>query len=425
MANASIKGRAALLITFFFLFGCGAIRPVPEKYIENVTGRILTDFVVTKPGLIVPDRQTRKKMFEKYPPAIASKACRDPNNSTQGVPLLLKNPLPSVSFGGGYGYDMRTVPIKTFFAAMSAEYYGMGNEQAVEDMRSVLINWAKADALKLANRTANTVFSLKRALVPLLTAWSIIGDHPRISTADKRRIEAWLDKLVQSVDIYNSPGGNYGKSGSDIACVSVTRMGNSRLPGNNCQNHRYLRDIVNMQWGIITDDHNRFQKGIERYIIALYQMRPDGSLPLETCRGARAVHYTGHAVAELIFMAEMAKLQGYDLYGLEVEGVSLHTAVKFLIDAIERPEIVFKYARANFNPGPSSNYKEQDFFFLMMLDYGHNYMAWVEPYLSGFPETINSKRIRLLRKGSILKYRPLIHEFSGGNATCFYSNDFE
>ena len=80
-------------------------------------------------------------------------------------------------------------------------------------------------------------------------------------------------------------------------------------------------------------------------------MRADGSLPLETARGARALWYQRHAIASLVAIAEIAAVQGYDLYALSADGRSLHQAVEFLARGLAEPALVLPYAAANEKPG--------------------------------------------------------------------------
>ena len=44
------------------------------------------------------------------------------------------------------------------------------------------------------------------------------------------------------------------------------------------------------------------------------QITPDGTLPLEMARGARALHYHLYALAPLVLLAEFGEANGLDLY---------------------------------------------------------------------------------------------------------------
>jgi poly(beta-D-mannuronate) lyase len=186
-------------------------------------------------------------------------------------------------------------------------------------------------------------------------------------------------------------------------------------------NHRYLSDSVDMAWGALRGNHTLFREGIEGFLLALAQMRADGSLPLETERGARALWYQRQAIASLVTIAEIAAVQGYDLYALEVEGRSLHRAIEFLARALERPELVLPYARANEKPGEFTNYLVQDRSFMQRRGHQRHYMAWLEPYRARFPEREATRALTRLLDQYEGGWRPMVDDFSGGNTTCFFA----
>jgi poly(beta-D-mannuronate) lyase len=155
-------------------------------------------------------------------------------------------------------------------------------------------------------------------------------------------------------------------------------------------------------------------------------MRPDGSLPLETARGSRALSYQRHAITSLVAIAEMAAAQGYDLYGVEgPEGQSIHRAIAFLLDGIDQTSLVWPYARENDNPGTYRNYKVQDLGFMTKRGHDRHYMAWTEPYLARFPNTELADRLRQALAEFGPAEPPLIDDYSGGNMSCFFARPDE
>jgi poly(beta-D-mannuronate) lyase len=265
-----------------------------------------------------------------------------------------------------------------------------------------LTRWAKGDALGRFKKdpAAAMYYNLDRTLFPTVVAFSLVRDHPDFPAADRAIVDEWLDRLVER----RGPG-----RPKDPALMSSRN------------NHGYLSDSVTMAWGIVRGEDALFRTGVARFVEALDQMRPDGSLPLETARGARALHYQRHAISSLVAIAEMAATQGYDLYRLESENQgSLRRAIDFLVAAIDDPALVLPYARENWNPGPFDNYLVQDLGFMAQRGHGRHYMAWTEPYAARFPDSATS-----LRLGDLVAEfgaeRPLIDEFSGGNMSCFFA----
>ena len=284
-------------------------------------------------------------------------------------------------------------------AVMSDAGAGLaGDQAATASLIRLLDRWARANALWGGDRRAlNRNYALDRTLLPTIVAFAIVRGQPELQPAAQARIEGWLDRLVRSR--LRPPAD------------SVTQR----------NNHHYLRGSVDMAWGALTGDDRRFQAGIDAYRDALADMRPDGSLPLETERGARALWYQRHAIASLVVIAEIAANQGLDLYGLQTDGRDLHGAIRFLLDAIEEPAKVLPYAAANSNPGTDSGPGDQDLSFLDQRGHDRHYMAWVEIYAARFPDRPESKRLLALLARTDPDFRPMIDDYSGGATTCFFA----
>lgn len=296
-------------------------------------------------------------------------------------------------------------PGQTFAWTMmtgAAAAFALDDAAARRAVISNLTRWAQGNALSQfkKNPAASMYYNLDRTLFPTIVAFSLVHGHPDFDATDRGLVQAWLDRLVE----HRGPG-----RPRDPAAVSSQN------------NHGYLSDSVTMAWGIARGRDTLFRAGVARFVDALDQMRPDGSLPLETARGARALYYQRHAISSLVAIAEMAATQGYDLYRLESENRgSLRLGIDFLLDAIAEPSLVLDYARENTNPGPFRNYLVQDLGFMTQRGHGRHYMAWIEPYVARFPESATSRRLRQLLS-EFGAQRPLIDEFSGGNMSCFFA----
>lgn len=363
----------------------------------------LSRYSVTHPGITLIVPETRKRELSGMG-AEATRFCKLPKK------LQVIEPVLSLKGKESQGSDKASQPFALQMMADSAAAFGTDNPDAVRTALDNLRRWAQADALQdIVNvgensTNTNSVYSLKRTLVPTLVAWSLLRERPELSHKDSQVIEAWLGRLVTRADV--DTGGI--ESRGDDSSIS------------NQNNHRYLRDSVNMLWGALSGDQARYRRGVERYYIALGQMRDDGSLPLEVRRGAHALWYQRHALASLVLMAELAAVQGQDLYGVSVQGHTIHQAIKFLLDAIDNDRLVRGYAAENFHPGTDMAPDHQDLGFLKRRGERH-YMAWVEPYIRRFPDSENAKRIIALRGGHMFDERPLIDDYSGGNLTCLFA----
>jgi len=173
-------------------------------------------------------------------------------------------------------------------------------------------------------------------------------------------------------------------------------------------------------WGALLGEEDMFAEGVRAYRRAIREMREDGSLPLETRRGARALWYQRHAISSLAVIAEIAAVQGIDLWAYRSEGRDLHRAIAFLLDAIADPRRVWPYAAENRTPGPYRNYLVQDLGFMRTRPHGRHYMAWAEIYWSRFPDHPQAGRLTAALRSFEDEFRPMIDEYAGGNTTCFF-----
>lgn len=310
-------------------------------------------------------------------------------------------PITRVASPEEYGIDTRAEPFAHTVMRAAAAAFGTDDAKARRALIRLLRRWAKAGALTVFDPAQESNFyTVERTLLPVIVAWSLVRDHPDVPAEDGALISTWIDRLI------------------------VARVRPNQKPLGDpmaVNNHTYLSASVDMAWGALRGEPTAFRRGIEVYRLAIAQMRDDGSLPRETERGARALWYQRHAIASLIAIAEMAAVQGVDLYGYRVEGRDLHRAVAFLLAAVEDQTAVWPYAEADVNPGPSSNWMVQDMGFMRRRGHGRHYMAWAEPYMRRFPERAEAQELaRLLRTWDPAP-RPMVDDYSGGDTTCFYA----
>jgi len=263
-----------------------------------------------------------------------------------------------------------------------AEYLRTGSVNGLENARQVINNWVEADALaSVKGHMPLARHYMKRTLFPVITTYAAIRQVLNPPLSERKRVEAWIKRGVDMMD----------KDNHDGHILS------------DANNSRYSRDAVNMAWGILSNDIKSYKKGINRFQEVLIDMRPNGSLPWETNRGARAVSYQNLAVSILVPMAEMATLQGDNLYGQTYQGRSIHDAVAFLIAAEKDVSLIKTYTRA-----------KQD-----KIRLG-NHLHWTEIYLARFPDHENTNGLHDLRR----RYHFLTgrgNDFAGGNLSCLFA----
>lgn len=370
-----------LAMTLAFVTSCGVEQRDSARTLEGVR--------VTQPGRVLVPLQVRAEQLARLQPARREAWC--PAYAGE-IPRVVS------SLRTHYG-DADTASEPFALAVMRDAGAALaGDRAAIGSLIRVLDHWARADALWGGNwRALNRNYALDRTLLPTIVAFATARDQPELQPAARLRIAGWLERLVDS---RTPPPAN-----------SVTRR----------NNHHYLRGSVDMAWGALTGDDPLFATGIQTYRDALAEMRADGSLPLETARGARALWYQRHAIASLVVIAEIAANQGIDLYGAQVEGRSLHDAIRFLLEGIERPAKVLPYAVADANSGTARDPRDQDLSFLETRGHDRHYMAWVEIYAARFPSRPESRRLLALLERTDPDFRPMLDDYSGGATTCFFA----
>jgi hypothetical protein len=185
-----------------------------------------------------------------------------------------------------------------------------------------------------------------------------------------------LDWLKRRIDQYHY----FPPSGKKPGTIDYTEA----------SNHALANMMAAQAFGALVGDRSMFTDAFVSWKIALESMRPDGSLPLETRRGARSLHYTNFQLGQLIATAEVAAAQGIDLYAQAPSPEqTIQKGVQFLLDGYEDFDKVEDYAKANKGAGPSDDYSIP-FFRLMHL-------GWTPAYFARFGNDANIERLRGLK----------------------------
>lgn len=304
--------------------------------------------------------------------------------------------------------DVPLNQFRDFMIRYGADYIARGEPAVATAIVSNLRSWAQANALSVFPGIApgqinqpdfRPKYNLMLVLVPMVHTWSLVRQDPVVTVADRALIDGWFARVI---------------------AYATEPNGGPQNPENPF-NVGYLVRGLKMAWGTVVGNNVAVAEGMEKVLMGLNQMRSDGSFPREVARGACALKYQDTMLLNLMFIAELAATQGYDAYALAVDGKSLHTAVKFLLDGVDNPAVVLPYASqdptncANELPLPTIGLSTV----VEVGQYGFNYSAWLEPYIARFPDHPNSARLRNLISGGLATKRPLSHPHSGGNTTCF------
>lgn len=302
------------------------------------------------------------------------------------------DPVLSLGATDGYGSDNAAEDFSWAVMVLSGRALA-ADDAARATLESLLLKWAEADAFSQTADAHDAYYALKRALLPITTAYAIVA--PEMESGDAARLRNWIDPLVRRID--------------------------KRFDGDvDVNNHRVLADSVQTVWGGIIGDEALVERGVERFHATLEDMRSDGTLPLEARRGARALWYQRQTLSSLAVIAEVLRGRKRDLYSeVNDSGRGFTTLLAALLDGLRSPLLVTVYSAENYIPGPEDDYLSLDLGFLHTRGHGRHYMAWTEAALDAV-SSLPFTRLRMLFHKRLKSQRPLIDEFAGGNATCFW-----
>ena len=271
------------------------------------------------------------------------------------------------------------------YLAFEAGVHEMAAAQLVADDRyhadcliDLFLKWAEARAFEAFHFTKfrrQAWYQIESPIFAAAMALSTVRPFVTDRVEDLAVVEDWLLRVARRHAAI--PGSNHG------TC---------------CNNHFYRRALYGAMVGVLTGDDALFQFGVSAVHSALAGAEPDGALPLEMQRGYLAAHYQNYALMYLVWIAEIAERQGYDLFGLSIDGKSLHTLVEFNLAILEDLSVLKPHTDAS---EFKLTYQQDD-----------QYFAWFELYLSKFPREDMEEMIAIRR--------PLYNRSAGGHTTLIY-----
>ena len=290
----------------------------------------------------------------------------------------------------GYGLDDRFNAVSDFFRTAAARCLG-GVKKSCDDIHAHAFEYATQSNIKSPRGTYHdtvywndTLSVSMRLTVPMATAVGVAWNVKDYSESEKRTVKKWLMQTAAAFEHGFRDGTSYKKSKHGF---------DAKKAGHN---HATQSSISLMSVAALTGDKEAFLTGIDQWFITLDTMRTDGSFPIETRRGARAMFYHGRTLSALFAIAKRAEVQGIDLLGIERKN-NIHMAVRFYLDVADDPDLVLKYSKSNVSPGPTKDYTFQDLGGAAKFSSsGH---GWVRLYIERFPDHQNTQRLLNLHRG--------------------------
>ena len=363
--------------------------------------------LVPKPGFVAVDHVERKKELEET--GVLASLC------DRGNPWKPEGVMDAIS----RSTDKRFNPVSKYLRAAGASCFA-GRKDVCKEIREYALEWADSGGPSIPRSWGGTITANMRLLNPLISALAFAEADESLSTDAREKVDAWLKEKVDEATHGMRHDGYYEGRRHGIADgISVRKA---------AHNHAIQSSLAAMSFGAWVGDDEYFKTGLEQWHITLGSMREDGSLPIETRRGAAALYYQGRTISGLIQLAERARAQGVDLYGQSPRpGATIHRAVQFFVDAVENPELVLPYAVANHAPKGGSRFSDYNRQHLGGLG---STMGWFAPYARQFPDHPNVRRIRNFDPNISYLAPSLVRaarrngysaEWIGVNASCFYS----
>ncbi|MFK0161577.1 alginate lyase family protein [Rhizobium sp. NPDC090279] len=247
-------------------------------------------------------------------------------------------------------YDEATHNLRSAMRAvvdMADRYRSHGDEAAATCAAHFLDSFAAGNALSGSTATNQAVYVQGWMLGSFAVAWLKIRSDNTIPADERSRIIGWLGDIASRNIAYYEPRSD-------------------KTDGRN--NHRYWAGFTAMAAGIAGNRKDLFDWGVQSFRIGAKQIQPDGTLPLEMSRRSRALHYHTFAAAPLVTLAEMASVNGIDLYATDNNALS--RLVKRVVAGIDDPSFFAEKAGV-----------KQEAIHLHADD-----IAWAAPFERRFPD---------------------------------------
>ena len=310
---------------------------------------------------------------------------------TQGNGTCLKSiglnhviqPILNVDAPDGYGLDDRFKRVGVGIMGLGTSC-SVGDKEACRAVYETSLLWAKAGAAKRSRAKSrddskfwNDTLTLNLYVAaPMMAAYSFADQQIDIKVSDQKLIKQWFATIVGR-NAHLMHGETY-KGATQAAGTPKS-----------AHNHALVSAIAHMSLGILNGDAGMYRSAFTNWRAAVNSQRKDGSMPIETRRGGRAIFYLGRAMTALAAMAVIAENQGSDLWSHNSgKRNNFHNIVKFFIDFSEQPEVVFKYAKEMFSPGPARDHTWQE------VRQSGAIFGWLAAYATRFPNHENIARIR-------------------------------
>jgi poly(beta-D-mannuronate) lyase len=206
--------------------------------------------------------------------------------------------------------EAATKPVDEFLYAVarhaSAYQAAPSNREEARCGLQWLSSWAQQNAMMGKMTSNQSYYTRKWALGGLALSYAKL--RPAASEAERQAIDAWLKTLADATLVHADAGKGVRN------------------------NHYYWEGLAVAATGAATSDEHLVAWGRKVFDHAMSQVAPDGSLPLEMERAAKALHYHSFAVQPLVMLASI----------LDVQSTKLDQLVRFTLQGAADPSAIEK-----------------------------------------------------------------------------------
>lgn len=296
----------------------------------------LSNYVVTDSKVIYNDIAQRRSELSVLDTETLSSYCREDAHLAPGSwSLYTAEPVPPLTdeIRGVTGDMMATMT----YGRILHDYLSYEEEAGGMVQRS-LRAWADAGTLLefdfSINGDASVALDYRILFDAMVLAWNSVKNDSYVPDEDRAAINSYLTAVATKMNF-----------------VLGNSLGSTTHNFSDATNPGWSQAIGLMAYGIAFNNNYYFQRAIRHYFAILDGMiREDGSIWYASQRGGRALGYSVYGTGLLLRLAEMATLQGYNLYDVEIDGVDLHDIVNFHISALEDNELIHQYSMSR-TPG--------------------------------------------------------------------------
>lgn len=289
----------------------------------------LEDYVVTN-NLLFVDTKARNKELDLLSQEEREVWC-EAQVETENYANF--TPTPPVDIWDDVALDEMALPL--YWARIHHDY--LGNQDASGLILRSLLSYAIAGVwlgVDIKTDGENRQYNLALNMLLYELAWKSIREEELVSIEQREVIDQYFYELHRIIS--DSPGKAHDCDELE-ACSEVF-------------NHSWSRDLASMASGVLTKNNELFRIGIKGFFAILDGVvRPDGSHYHESRRGGTATLYSVNATSTMIRMAELATNQGFNLYDVEIDGISLHTIIEFHLRVLEDEVVIHQYAKHDMN----------------------------------------------------------------------------